>query len=64
MTPTQLREIAERLETTCFQLRSYKQEFWRSKEWPACDGCKAAARELRELAETMESANVPGSDAD
>ena len=57
MTATRLRETAERLETQCIQLRLWTEGTYAPTY--ACDGCKAAARELRELAQEMERANVP-----
>ena len=48
MTPTRLRQIADRLEQVCIEKRLLKE-----RTAVACDGCKAAARELREYAEQI-----------
>ena len=47
MTPTRLRDIATLIESQCLEIRTLS----RRPERIPCDGCKAAARELRELAD-------------
>ena len=49
MTPARLREIAERLNTLCSEIRMHVEESADLRI--ACDGCKADAAALRELAD-------------
>ena len=46
MTPTRLRQAADRMEQVCIERRILV-----DKQAVACDGCRAAARELREFAD-------------
>ena len=56
MTPERLRQIAERLETQCAELRMHVEE---SEDLRiACDGCMADARALRDYADYTEKTNV------
>jgi hypothetical protein len=56
MTPARMRQIAERLETLCAELRMHIEESDGLRK--ACDGCKADARKLREFAAKMEIAEA------
>jgi hypothetical protein len=54
ITPARLREIALRVETVCVEKRKYErrikgEQATESGNMP-CDGCHAAANELREMA--------------
>jgi hypothetical protein len=55
MTPTRMRQIAERLETLCAELRMHIEESDGLRK--ACDGCLADAREMRDLANSLEKVN-------
>jgi hypothetical protein len=46
LTPTRLRQIADRVEQVCIEKRILTE-----KQAVACDGCKRDARDLRDFAE-------------
>lgn len=58
MSPTRLREIAERMETLCIENRQLEDNSFHSEtlRTDPCDGCIAAARELREFADDCDKA--------